>query len=283
MNPSLKKHGLALNKKLGQHFLANESYLQRIVDAAGLNKDSTILEIGPGSGHLTQKIISTGATVVAVEKDTRWSDILQSEIKAKNFHLLNEDILQFKPDRLRQFTSPPYKALGNLPYNIATTVIFHLLDSKELFTDFYFMVQKEVGDRMKAQAGPQGNPKDYGVLSIMVQLYCEVKTLFHIPPGAFVPPPKVQSSLMHLKVHHQPRWEIHDLTLFKKLVTTAFGQRRKTITNSLSPLFPDKKTMSDFFQSLDITPTSRPETLPISSWVTMANHPVFRLRTPVND
>ena len=267
MISTLKNHRLSLNKSLGQHFLANDSYLQKIVDAASLKKDSPVFEIGLGSGNLTKKILETRACLISLEKDTRWVEVLNKEIVSDHFTLIHEDALKFNPGRLNQYAPPPYKVLGNLPYNIATEIIFHLLDYRDLFTDFYFMVQKEVGDRMKSQEGS----KDYGVLSIMVQIYCEVKTLFHIPPGAFVPPPKIQSSLMHLKIFPEPRWPIQDMDLFKKMVRASFQQRRKTLSNTLSPFFPSKKDTILFLESQDIPPSTRPEEVSMTKWVAIAN------------
>ena len=267
MKTSLKKIGLPLKKSLGQHFLANDSYLQKIVDAAHLNKNSHVFEIGAGSGNLTKKILITKPTLISLEKDKRWIEVLKREIKTENFHLIEGDILKFNPSHLRQHARPPYKVLGNLPYNIATEVIFHLLDNRHLFTDFFFLVQKEVGNRLKAK---EGN-KDYGVLTIMTQLFCEIRSLFHIPPGAFVPPPKVQSSLVHFKVHPDPRWPVKDIKLFKKIVRTAFQKRRKTLANSLSPFFPSKQGTIDFLTQNDLSPLTRPEEVSLARWAVLAN------------
>jgi len=263
----LKKYRLSLNKNLGQHFLANESYLQKIVDAASLNKDSRVFEIGPGSGNLTRLLVATGAQLIALEKDTRWCEILKTEIHGENFQLIEGDILEFDPSCLRLYALPPYKALGNLPYNIATEIIFHLLENRHLFSDFFFLIQKEVANRLKASEGG----KDYGVPSLMVQLFCEVKTLFHIPPGAFVPPPKVDSSLVHLKIHQDPRWPVKDLKLFKQVVRTAFQQRRKTLVNSLTPFFPSKKEGQTFLELQGISPNTRPEELSLPTWTQLSN------------
>ncbi|WP_455212070.1 16S rRNA (adenine(1518)-N(6)/adenine(1519)-N(6))-dimethyltransferase RsmA, partial [Kaarinaea lacus] len=214
-------------KRFGQHFLKDFTVVQHIIAAINPRNNEHIVEIGPGLGVLTERLLPLVAKLDAVELDRDLIPKLQATyLPLGNFAIHSADALKFDfcalavgEDKLR--------IVGNLPYNISTPLIFHLIDQMKCIHDMHFMLQKEVVDRLAAQP----NSGDYGKLSVMIQYHCAVQSLFNVPPDAFSPPPKVDSSIVRLTPHVTPPVHIKDLAVFEKLVSTAFAQRRKTLRN----------------------------------------------------
>jgi 16S rRNA (adenine1518-N6/adenine1519-N6)-dimethyltransferase len=234
---------------------------QKIIQSCDLRKEDVVLEIGPGTGLLTQTIAEKVRKVFAVEKDDRLAWDLKRRLGGTNISVLHADVLEYPFEKLPD----GMKVIGNLPYNIATPIIAKIFRYRGKFEVFYMTVQWEYGSRMAA--GPHS--KDYGSLSCFVQYYAEVKKLFKIPPGAFSPPPKVQSCFLRLEMKEPPLPADSEEWLFK-VIRSCFNQRRKMIQNSLSSLLP-KKEIDAILQELTIDSRLRAEDIGLEDYVRLAN------------
>jgi 16S rRNA (adenine1518-N6/adenine1519-N6)-dimethyltransferase len=215
-------------KRFGQHFLTDTRIIERIVDAIQPEPGQSIIEIGPGQGALTFPLLQRCKQLTAVELDRDLIPLLQAQAgRYGELKLINQDILKYNLSSVD--LSPPLRVVGNLPYNISTPLMFHLLEYSELIRDMHFMLQKEVANRISAQP----NNKHYGKLSVMMQYHCRCDQLFDIAPGCFTPPPKVDSSIIRLIPHTASPVTVNDVSLLEQVVQSAFNQRRKTIANSL--------------------------------------------------
>ena len=249
-------------KHLGQNFLIDHNVRQRIIEACALKKTDTILEIGPGKGTLTELIAPQVQRVIAVETDEGLSQGLREKFARTNVTIVHQDILDYPFDELKGTA----KAVGNLPYNIATAIIEKFLLHRHLFSTFYLMIQWEVGLRLTAKP----DTKDYGSLSCFVQYYVQPKILFKIKNTAFKPVPKVQSCFMELKMLSQPLLQAVDEALLFKITRLAFQQRRKTLPNTLSSLM-DKNQLSEVMERLKISPKARAEDLSLRDFILLSN------------
>ncbi len=215
-------------RRFGQNFLHDPHIIHQIVHAIRPATRTHLVEIGPGQGALTFPLLKEAKAFSAIEIDRDLIAFLKSHAP-KDFQLIEGDVLKFD---FGQFKGP-ITVVGNLPYNISTPLLFHLLQFKDRIDEMFFMLQKEVVIRM---AAPPGS-KDYGRLSVMVQYFCEVSPLFLVPPHAFTPAPQVDSMIIRLKPHSvSPYGTIKDFSRFEKLVLLAFNQRRKTLKNALKVL-----------------------------------------------
>ena len=249
-------------KRFGQHFLHDRTIVMRIVDAFAPQSTDTVVEIGPGPGVLTRKLAGRVAELHAVEIDTDLVSRLVQEFAATPSVTVHEaDALTFDYCALGR-AGHKLRLIGNLPYNISTPLLFHLFGQSRCISDMLFMLQKEVVDRLCATPGG----KDYGRLSVMAQWQCRVERQLNVGPGAFRPPPKVESSVVRLVPYETPPVAVTDPDRFALLVKTAFAQRRKTLRNSLREMV-DSDTMNRF----GIDPTRRPETLSVSEFAVLAN------------
>ena len=220
-------------KRFGQHFLHDQNIIARMVSAIAPAESDKLLEIGPGQGALTFPLLAQCKQLTAVELDRDLIPILRrGAAKYGVLDIINCDILEFDLNALAGTDDQQYRIVGNLPYNISTPLMFHLMASISHIRDMHFMVQREVALRIVATVGD----KNYGRLSIMMQYYCQCQYLIDVPPQSFTPPPKVDSSIIRLIPHPQPIIEVNDFELFSLIVKTAFGQRRKTIANSLKKM-----------------------------------------------
>ena len=216
-------------RRFGQNFLVKSHYCDQIVASVRPKAGETILEIGPGHGALTELLIESGAHIIAIEVDHDLAPILASGFGSReNFRLVEADALEVD---FCQILSPASTArvVANLPYNISTPILQRLIEHRRCITEMTLMLQREVVERITANPGG----KEYGYLSVLVQLYCEAESLFDVPPSAFRPVPKVVSSVVRLKVRQQPAAAVGDEALFVELTKTLFAQRRKTILNNL--------------------------------------------------
>ncbi len=242
-------------KRFGQNFLCDAQVIEKIVSAIAPKDSQQLIEIGPGQGALTSELLAANPQLTAIEIDR---DLIQ-QLKVRfahypQFKLIEGDAL--KTD-YRQFThaDKALRLVGNLPYNLSTPLLFHLLSFGDLISDMHFMLQKEVVDRL---ASAPGN-KTYGRLSVMVQYRCLVQPLFHVPPSAFRPAPKVESMVVRLVPHAAPALAADNIPLFEKVVNTCFQQRRKTLRNCLKPLLSTEQ-----IDALEMPLGARPDTLSLN-------------------
>lgn len=262
----LQQHHIAADKKLGQHFLLDQNVTDKVVRFAGDLQHTHVIEIGPGPGGLTRAILKANpASLTLVEKDSRFISLLQ-EVAAsspKNVTVLEGDALQVSLPRL---TPEPRAVMANLPYNVGTSLLIgwlhNIATNAESYTQLILMLQKEVVDRLVATP----HSKAYGRLSILTQWLCEVESLFHLPPSAFSPPPKVDSTVVRLVPRAKP--EPCDMQTLEKLTAAAFGQRRKMLRRSLASFHPDTE---NWLKSKDIDPTARAENLTLADFIRLCH------------
>lgn len=244
-------------KRFGQNFLEDMSIIGQIIDAIHPSPTDNMLEIGPGLGALTRPLLKHLNTLTAIEIDTDLQAYLTSMPEGKNkLTIISSDALTVDLAPLGQ----KLRVIGNLPYNISTPLLFHLLEHAAQIEDMHFMLQEEVVKRLAAPPGC----KAYGRLSVMVQALCQVEALFSVPPTAFNPPPKVQSGIVRITPHAmQPEPEL--IEILKPLLHQAFSTRRKTLGNTLKPLMSANQ-----LTTLGIDPMRRPETLSVQEYLGLA-------------
>jgi 16S rRNA (adenine1518-N6/adenine1519-N6)-dimethyltransferase len=247
-------------KRFGQNFLHDQGVLHKIAHAIQPRPVDHIVEIGPGLGALTQDRIEGAGQIDAVELDRDLIEPLTSRFGAQ-LTLHNTDALKFDFCSLAG-PGEQLRIIGNLPYNISTPILFRLFEQRACIRDMHFMLQQEVVERI---AAPPGS-KSYGRLSIMAQYYCQAESLFHVPPGAFNPPPKVHSAIIRLTPHLAPPVTVADHKLFEDVVRQAFSQRRKTLRNTLKKLISAEQLIE-----LGIDPVERPEQITIEQYARISN------------
>ncbi|HEX7046722.1 MAG TPA: 16S rRNA (adenine(1518)-N(6)/adenine(1519)-N(6))-dimethyltransferase RsmA [Gammaproteobacteria bacterium] len=241
-------------KRFGQHFLHDRAIIERIVRAIAPAPDDHLVEIGPGLGAITQPLLERVKELHAVELDRDVIPLLEEKTASATGRLMIHpaDALKFDFAALAKEIGAPLRLAGNLPYNVSSPLLFHFLEYRHVIRDMHFMLQKEVVDRMAAKPGG----KIYGRLTVMLAADCIIEPLFTIRPGAFNPPPKVDSAVVRLIVREEPAFPLPDRALFARLVTAAFTQRRKTLRNSIRQ-FLDAAAIS----GCGIDPQARAETL----------------------
>ncbi|MEC0205425.1 16S rRNA (adenine(1518)-N(6)/adenine(1519)-N(6))-dimethyltransferase RsmA [Paenibacillus lautus] len=270
----ISRHGFSFKKSLGQNFLIDQNILYKIVEAAGLDEDKGVLEIGPGIGALTEKLAQTAGTVTAVEIDQRLIPILREVLEPyENVKVHHGDVLKVDLHELfRQDFADVSKVsvVANLPYYVTTPILMKLLEEKLPLENIVVMIQKEVAERMAAAPGS----KDYGSLSIAVQYYSEPKLVCIVPHTVFIPQPNVASAVIRLAVREQPPVSVEDEGFFFEVVQASFAQRRKTIANNLkSRFFPGegRERLEQLLQEAGIEPSRRGETLSIEEYARLSN------------
>ncbi len=249
-------------KRFGQHFLHDPAIIGRIVASFHPQPGQHVVEIGPGRGALTLLLLQAIGKLDAVELDRDLIPTLRETCaNAGQLTVHSADALSYDFYQLVRGAGK-LRIIGNLPYNISTPLIFHLLDQKTCISDMHFMLQKEVVDRMAATPGGGA----YGRLSVMVQYHCAVTRLFGIGPGAFTPPPRVDSAMVRLTPHDAPPVAVADPAQFARVVAQAFSQRRKTLRNSIRTLLTDAE-----ITGCGIDPQRRAETLSLGEFAALAN------------
>lgn len=246
-------------KRFGQNFLTDQSIINSLIDAINPLPDQVIVEIGPGLGALTKPLLKKIQHLHVVEIDRDIVSWMQKEYASEAITIHNVDALKFDFAQL----GSRLRVTGNLPYNISTPILFHLLDNLAHISDMHFMLQKEVVERMVAQPSTPA----YGRLSVMLQYHLAMEYLITVPPEAFDPAPKVESAFVRCVPHITKPFVADDVTLFAKLVLAAFGQRRKTIRNTLKDFLSDE----DFTQ-LNIDSQLRAENLSVKDFVNISNY-----------
>jgi len=246
-------------KRFGQHFLHDRNVIQRIIEALEPAAGSRVIEIGPGRGALTGPLLEVLPTLEVVEIDRDLADILEQSFgDSGRLTVHRGNVLKFD---FCAGGATPVRVVGNLPYNISTPLLFHLLDQQDCIEVMLVMLQKEVARRICAGPGS----RDYGRLSVMIQASCAVETLFDVGRDAFTPAPRVDSAVIRLRPHAGDGPDIGDRRQFARLVRTAFSRHRKTLRNGLKGLLD-----TDDFEAAGIDPETRPETLPVEAFARLA-------------
>lgn len=255
--------GHQARKRFGQNFLHDPHVIDNIVGAIAPHADDRMVEIGPGLGALTEQILNSTKALQVIELDRDLIPRLMAKFGASGKLTIHQaDALTFDYQQLLDHKEQRLRIVGNLPYNISTPLIFKLLEHEQHIQDMHFMLQKEVVDRLSAPVGD----KAYGRLGIMVQYYCQVDGLFVVGPGAFNPPPKVDSAIVRLSPHKEKPFTTSNPALMGKIVTSAFTMRRKTIRNGLKNIATIEQ-----MEAAGIDPGQRPETIPMEHWVAITN------------
>ncbi|ANE54349.1 16S rRNA (adenine(1518)-N(6)/adenine(1519)-N(6))-dimethyltransferase RsmA [Methylomonas sp. DH-1] len=250
-------------KRFGQNFLQDYRIIHDILDYAHPQPGEHWVEIGPGLGALTKPLLDSGVKLDVVELDRDLVARLQQQFKGNaNLTIHSADALNFDFSGLAA-AGEKLRVIGNLPYNISTPLMFHLLEDCNCIEDMHFMLQKEVVDRICAEPGS----KKYGRLSVMMQYYCEAEWLFDVPPESFDPIPAVMSAIVRLAPYAEPPVAVADMDGFNQLVSQAFSQRRKTIRNSLKNLISEPT-----FAELGIDATLRAEAISLAEFALLSQH-----------
>ncbi len=269
----IKKYGLNAKKSLGQNFILDKNFTDKIARSAGDLTNYEVLEVGPGPGSLTRSILDAGAKkLISVEMDTRCIEALNElkEFYGERFEIIQGDAL--KIDELKIFQTPQqvrgdngekkFKIIANLPYNIGTVLIFKWLKIAPKIQSMHLMLQKEVVERITAKAGDN----HYGRLAVMVNFLCETKMVFTVSKTVFTPPPKVTSAIVEIIPREKPLADV-EFSKLEKVVAAAFNQRRKMIKSSLKSIFENPE---EILESCGIRPDLRPENLRIEEFCKLA-------------
>lgn len=269
----LKKYNIKANKRLGQNFLINDNVIENIVKAAEVTENDLIIEIGPGLGTLTSKLLEKAGKVIAVELDENMIRILEDRFKLyKNFYLINEDILKIDLKKIiasNLNNLRKVKIVANLPYYITTPIIMKLLEDRLDIDNITVMVQKEVADRITARPGD----KLSGAITYSVNYYAEAEKVILVDKESFIPSPEVDSEVIKLNIRKEPPVKVENEETFFKLIKASFMQRRKTLQNALtnSGIVTDKETIRKMFDEISLKPDIRGEKLTIEEFATLAN------------
>ncbi len=261
---NMAQHNRKNARRWSQNFLTDKNIARKIVDSLNIQHSQVVLEIGPGQGILTQFLIQKADQVVAVEVDPQLSQTLPERLSyPQNLKVVHEDFLKMDiQTKLSEFSEYHKSIIGNLPYHITTPILFKILDYSYIFQEAVFMVQREVGERITASPGS----KIYGIPSVLTQFYAHTDFLFTVPSHLFRPRPEVESGVIHLDFKPAAEQRLSDPQLFRKILKTTFGKRRKMLRNTLSELY--SQTILD---SIDFDLTRRPETCSVEEFVQLTN------------
>lgn len=271
----LKKHGFTFKKSLGQNFLTEPNILRKIVETAGIDENTNVIEVGPGIGALTEQLARNAAQVLAFEIDDRLLPVLQDTLAPyPNVTVVHQDVLEANLVKTtgEVFTKDlPIKVVANLPYYITTPIMMHFLESDLPVAEMVVMMQREVADRISAAPGT----KAYGSLTIAVQYYMEAKLAFIVPKTVFVPQPNVDSAILKLTRRPTPAVAVTDEQAFFRLTKAAFQLRRKTLWNNLLHAYgkddATKAWLTKSLEEADIDPKRRGETLSLAEFADLSN------------
>ncbi len=275
----MKKYGITANKKLGQNFIIDDNVVDTIKNAANLTKEDLVIEIGPGLGTLTAKLLEEAGKVICIELDYRMITILKERFfMYKNFEIINEDVLKVDLNELIQENKKnenikQVKIVANLPYYITTPIIMKLLEDKLDIESITVMIQKEVADRLTATPGE----KNSGAITYSVYYYATAKKILSVPNSAFIPEPEVNSEVIKLTLRKEPVIKVQDENKLFLLIKTAFMQRRKTLINAItnSSLNISKEEITNILNKLNIDVRTRGETLTIEQFTKIAQEMFF--------
>ena len=269
----LQKYNITFQKKFGQNFLVDKNILEKIVDAAQITEKDCVLEIGPGIGTLTQYLAERAGNVIAVEIDKNLIPVLHDTLSSyNNVTILNQDILKMDINHIieKHNNGNPIKVAANLPYYITTPIIMAIFESHVAIESITIMIQKEVADRIQAQAGT----KDYGALSLAVQYYAKPEVIVKVPAACFMPRPNVDSSVIRLTRYETPLVKAQDENYLFTVIRASFNQRRKTLVNGLSnagSVGVSKEKIAEVLTQMELPLTVRGETLTLEQFTELSN------------
>ena len=273
----LNKYGIHANKSLGQNFLINEEVINQIIEKAEIDEKDIVIEIGPGLGTLTSRLLEKAGKVICVELDDRMITILNDRFKLyNNFELIHDDILKvnlnkiIKENLFENNNIKKIKIVANLPYYITTPIIMKLLEEKLNITSITVMIQKEVADRLIAVPGE----KNAGAITYSVYYYAEAEKVLDVENNSFIPEPSVTSTVIKLNIRKEPVIQIKDEKLMFRIIKQAFMQRRKTLVNALSnmDIFKSKEEIIRMLEDLNINTKVRGEALTIEQYAQITNY-----------
>jgi len=268
----LRTHHIRPLKKYGQSFLTDDQIFLKIVAAGDLKKDDVVVEIGAGLGVMTAMLADTVSRVIAVEVDPNLIDILRENLREKqNVEIVNRDILTYDFSGTEPVVpGRKIKVMGNIPYNITSEILFHLLAFRNHIHSAVLLMQKEVADRLTAEAGR----KAYGIPTVILSMYADLEHLFDVSNRCFYPVPAVQSSLLRLTFRDNPRYPLKDEEFFRRLVRAAFAQRRKTLMNNLKSFRKIERSADELtamLNGLGIDGARRAECLTLAEFAALSN------------
>lgn len=266
----LSRHGFSFSKKLGQNFLVNPSVCPRMAAACGADKESGALEIGPGVGVLTKELAAVAGQVVAIELDDRLLPVLRETLsECDNVSVVHGDALKLDLHALirEKFGDRRVSVCANLPYYITSPLIMALLESRLPIDSLTVMVQREAADRLCAAVGTRAA----GAVTLAVAYYAEAEKLFDVSRGSFMPAPNVDSAVIRLTVRKTPPVAVNDEKMMFRLIRAGFGQRRKTVSNSLSAAVPDRERLRAALAAAGVSPTARAEELSLAQFAAIAD------------
>lgn len=276
INEIKTKHGFKLSKSLGQNFLTDKNIIDKIIEKSDIGENDLVIEIGPGIGVLTSAAAEEAGKVIAIEIDRNLIPILEETLSAyDNIEIINRDVLKTdfteileQNEEISGQKRRGVKILGNLPYYITTPIIMKILEDRVPADSITIMLQKEVADRIKASPGT----KTYGALSVAVQYYCTVSHVANAPKEIFVPQPKVDSTVIRLDIRKEKPVVLNSEEAFFAVVKAGFGQRRKTLLNSLTGVYGlTKEEIAAVMTTAGIDPVRRAETLSLEEFAALAN------------
>ncbi len=269
----LNKYKITANKSLGQNFLIDDEVINNIIKASNINKEDLVIEIGPGLGTLTSKLLENAGKVIAIELDKKMITILEDRFRLyNNFKLLNEDILKVDLNKLIEENKEKIKnvkIVANLPYYITTPIIMKLLEDRLNIDSITVMVQKEVADRITAKPGN----KLSGAITYSVDYYAEAKGIVFVSKNSFIPAPEVDSEVIKLTIRDKAKVDLLSEDMFFKVIKASFMQRRKTLINGLlnSGIINDKEKIKEIFKEIGLEENIRGEKLTLQEFANLSN------------
>ncbi|HHU18078.1 MAG: 16S rRNA (adenine(1518)-N(6)/adenine(1519)-N(6))-dimethyltransferase RsmA [Anaerovoracaceae bacterium] len=276
INEIIKKYGIRPIKSLGQNFIIDKNIIDKIIEKSMIGKEDLVIEIGPGIGVLTAAVAEKAAKVIAIEIDENLIPILNETLSEyNNIEIINNDILKTNLEKVLEQNKEVngqkikrVKILGNLPYYITTPIIMKIMEDRVAVDSITVMMQKEVADRIVAEPGS----KAYGALSVAVQYYCTVTHVANVSKEVFFPRPKVDSTVIRLDLRNEKHIQLNDEDAFFAVVKAGFGQRRKTLLNSLTGIYGlTKDEIGSIIKNAGIDPARRAETLQLQEFAALAN------------
>lgn len=272
----LNTYKIQANKSLGQNFLIDDCVIEKIIESSNIEKEDLIIEIGPGLGVLTERLLKKSNNVVVIELDKKMIEILQNRFCLnRNLEIINDDVLKVDLEKLiknkkEQTNINKVKIVANLPYYISTPIIMKLLENRLEISEIIVMVQKEVAQRLGAETGK----REAGAITYAVEYYAKATPIIDVPKESFIPSPKVESQVIKLEVRQNPKIEVEDEKLLFNIIQKSFMQRRKTLSNALinNKILDSKEKVEKMFKTLEIPSNVRGENLTLEEFGKIANY-----------
>lgn len=278
----LNKYKIQANKSLGQNFLVDDNVIEEIICSSNINKKDLVIEIGPGLGVLTNRLLKEASNVIAVELDSRMVNILKDRFKnninnqaESKLEIINEDILKIDltkiiAEKKAKIDIDKVKVVANLPYYISTPIIMKLLENRLDINEIIVMVQKEVAERLTAKTGT----RLAGAITYAVEYYSEAESIIKVPKESFIPSPKVESEVIKLKIREKPKIEVKNEKLLFNIIQKSFMQRRKTLSNALlnNNIIKNKEDVEKVWKTLELSDNVRGENLTLENFGKIADY-----------